>query len=144
MKHKEMKGKYVKPESKLHWPVVVIGFLIAIATLELAFITLDLTAKPWIIAVSLFSFGVAFNQMVTWLEFQDWEEGATALLVVFGVGYTILTISVLIGHFDVLLWGFAASGTPMVMGSWIRYARQRAQERKDARDCALENLHDDH
>jgi len=144
MKHKEMKGKYVKPESKLHWPVVVIGFLIAIATLELAFITLDLTAKPWIIAVSLFSFGVAFNQMVTWLEFQDWEEGATALLVVFGVGYTIFAISVLIGNFDVLLWGFAASGTPMVMGSWIRYARQRAQERKGARDCALENLHDDY
>ena len=144
MKHKEMKGKYVKPESKLHWPVVVIGFLIAIATLELAFITPNLTVKPWTIAVSLFSFGVAFNQMVTWLEFQDWEEGATALLVVFGVGYTILTISVLIGHFNVLLWGFAASGTPMVMGSWIRYARQRAQERKDARDCALENLHDDY
>ena len=144
MKHKEMKGKYVKPESKLHWPVVVIGFLIAIATLELAFITPNLTVKPWIIAVSLFSFGVAFNQMVTWLEFQDWEEGATALLVVFGVGYTIFAISILIGNFDVLLWCFAASGAPMVMGSWIRYARQRAQERKDARDCALENLHDDH
>ena len=144
MKHKEMKGKYVKPESKLHWPVVVIGFLTAIATLELAFITLDLTAKSWIIAVSLFSFGVAFNQMVTWLEFQDWEEGATALLVVFGVGYTIFAISVLIGNFDVLLWGFAASGAPMVTGSWIRYVKQRAQERKDARDCALENLHDDH
>jgi len=144
MKHKEMKEKYVKPESKLHWPVVVVGFLTAIATLELAFITLNLIVKPWLIAVSLFSFGVAFNQMVTWLEFQDWEEGATALLVVFGVGYTIFAISILIGNFDVLLWCFAASGAPMVMGSWIRYARQRAQERKDARDCALENLHDDH
>ena len=144
MKHKEMKEKYVKPESKLHWPVVVVGFLTAIATLELAFITLNLIVKPWLIAVSLLSFGVAFNQMVTWLEFQDWEEGATALLVVFGVGYTIFAISILIGNFDVLLWCFAASGAPMVMGSWIRYARQRAQERKDARDCALENLHDDH
>ena len=141
MKSKKLERKYVKPESKLHWPVTVVGFMVAIATLELAFITLDLTAKPWIIAASLFSFGVAFNQMVTWLEFQDWEEGATALLVVFGVGYTILAISVLIGNFDVLLWGFAASGTPMVVGSWIRYARQRAQERKGAHDCAMENLH---
>ena len=144
MKRKEMKEKYVKPESKLHWSVIVVGFLVAIATLELAFITPNLTVKPWIIAVSLFSFGVAFNQMVTWLEVQDWEEGATALLVVMGVGYTIFAISLLIGNFDVLLWGFAASGAPMVTGSWIRYVRQRTQERKDARDCALENLHDDH
>ena len=140
MKHKEMKGKYVKPESKLHWPVVVIGFLIAIATLELAFITLNLTVKPWLIATSLFSFGVAFNQMITWLEVQDWEEGATALLVVMGVGYTIFAISLLIGNFDVLLWCFAASGAPMVVGSWIRYVKQRAQERKGATNCALENL----
>jgi len=140
MKSKKLKEKSVKPVGKLHWPIVVVGFLVAIATLELAFITLNLTAKPWIVAVSLFSFGIAFNQMVTWLEVQDWEEGATALLVVIGVGYTIFAISLLIGNFEVLLWCFAASGAPMVAGSWVRYAKQRAQERKGANDCALENL----
>ena len=145
MKSKKLKEKSVKPVGKLHWPIVAVGFLVAIATLELAFLApADSAAKQWYIAACLFSFGVAFNQMVTWLEVQDWEEGATALLVVIGVGYTIFTISVLIGHFDTLLWCFAASGAPMVAGSWIRYAKQRAQERKDARDCALENLHNGH
>ena len=91
MKRKKLERKHVKSVGKLHWPVVVIGFLMAIATLELAFITLNLTVKPWLIATSLFSFGVAFNQMITWLEVQDWEEGATALLVVMRSRYSSAT-----------------------------------------------------
>lgn len=142
MKRKKLKEKSVKPVGKLHWAVVAIGFLAAIAFLELAFLApADSAAKPWYVAISLFAFGVGFNQMVTWLEFQDWEEGATALLVVIGVGYTIFAISVLIGHFYTLFWFFAASGAPMVAGSWIRYVQQRARERKNAHDCAMENLH---
>ena len=141
MKRKELERKHVKPVGKLHWAIVAIGFLAAIAFLELAFIApADSAAKPWYVAVSLFAFGVGFNQLVTWLEYEDWEEGATALLVVVGVGYTICMISVLIGHFDTMLWCFAASGTPMAVGSWIRYVQQRARERKEATDCALENL----
>ena len=81
---------------------------------------------------------------MTWLEYQDWEEGATALLVVIGVAYTILAASLLIGHFNTMLWCFAASGAPMAVGSWVRYAQRRARERKNAHDCAREILHNGH
>lgn len=81
---------------------------------------------------------------MTWLEYQDWEEGATAILVVGGVLYTIGLISVLIGHFTTMLMCFAAAGTPMVVGSWIRYAVRRKRERRAARDKALKGLGNAH
>jgi len=141
MKRKELKEKMTEPVGKLHWGVVAVGFLTAVAFLELAFITTDPSVKPWYVGISLFTFAVGFNQMITWLEFQDWEEGATAALVIIGDAYVILLISMLIGHLGTMLWCFAAAGAPMAAGSWIRYAKQRARERKDAHDCAMENLH---
>jgi hypothetical protein len=136
---KNLKEKCVKPDRKSHWVIIIGGFVVALTFLALALGTGN-PIKDGLIAASLFFFGVAFNQLVTWLEFQEWEEGATALLVVVGVGYTISLIAVLIGHFTILLWCFAASGTPMVVGSWIRYATRREQERQEARNQALERL----
>lgn len=138
---KKLERKYVKPEGKLlHWVPIGGGFILAL--IFLALITTGSTKVPteWLVAASLFAFGAAFNQFVTWLEYEDWEEGATAILVVIGVGYTICLISALIGHLGTMFWCFAVAGGPMVAGSWLRYARRRAQERNEARKEALKRL----
>lgn len=84
----------------------------------------------------LFVFGVAFNLLIGWVERQGWLDGFTALAVVVGVGVTLLAAGILIGFEDVLvvLVCFAASGAPMVLGSWWRYVNRRSQERVDIRD----------
>jgi hypothetical protein len=140
MKLKKIKEKYVKSVAKIHWAIIIGGIATALIMLALTCNEANFLTKKWFAAGSLFAFGLGFNQLVTWLEHQDWEEGATALLVAIGVGYTILLISMLIGCLDVQFWCFAASGTPMAVGSWIRYAMRRKRERQEATGKALKGL----
>ena len=86
-------------------------------------------------ALGLLVVSIGYNAFVSWLEARDFEEGYTALLVVGGVGYTILSAIPAIGvdNFLELLWRFAATGAPMVCGSWARHVRQRARERQQIR-----------
>ena len=91
----------------------------------------------------LMAFGLAYNGLVGWLERHGYDHGYTALLVVGGVGVTVLASAILIGWSDALrvLACFAASGTPMVIGSVWRYATERTEEEKALLNAAREELH---
>ncbi len=85
------------------------------------------------VLTALFMFGVAFNEFVGWAQRRGYDEGVTAFEVIAGVLVTLLGASA-------LLWGrvftaeslllligcFAASGAPMALGAWGRYAAARA------------------
>ena len=91
-------------------------------------------------ALFLLAFGVAYNALVTWLERRGYAEGYTSLLVVGGVGVTLLAIAVVDGQAALLVFlAFSCSGLPMVIGSWWRHVRSRehgqaAQRREVLRD----------
>lgn len=75
---------------------------------------------------SLFVLGFAYNALVAWLEKMGYDEGYTALLVVFGTLLTLTGVAVLSWRWAMVTLGaFAASGFWMVVGSWWRYARAR-------------------
>ena len=140
---KKLERKLMKLDAKLHWAIVAAGSAAALTALVVACRAQDIATKQGAVAASLVSFGIAYNRLVTWLKHQDWEEGATAILVIGGTLYTIMLISVLIGHFTTMLGCFAASGAPMAVGSWLRYVMRRSRERQEARNRALKGLGDD-
>lgn len=88
----------------------------------------------------LLIFGIAYNALVAWLERKQYMEGYISLSVVAGV---LITLGVLLipqmilsiymplqlpvwGWGLITLGGFCASGTPMIIGSIIRYLQTRA------------------
>lgn len=86
---------------------------------------------------SLLLFGAAFNAFVTWAQRHGYDEGVTAFEVVVGVLITLGGASLILWNrpFDavsllILLLCFVASGSPMIVGAWSRYAllRRRGQE----------------
>lgn len=93
---------------------------------------------------ALFLFGALYNLFVAWLVRTGRDRGATAILVVGGTLSTLLGAAAIIGleHTAVALACFAASGLPMVIGSWERYTRKRAQDEQTAKELAWEMLHD--
>ena len=90
--------------------------------------------------LTLILFGTAYNTLVTWFERKGYMEGYVSLSVVAGVMITlglllipqmILSIWIPInlpawGWGLITLGGFGASGTPMVIGSIIRYLKARS------------------
>lgn len=100
---------------------------------------MDINGTPFgwglVIAVAiLFAFGIGYNIIVE--RFQQRTQRFTAELVVCGVLITVLTSGLFIGWVDVavVLILFIASGLPMIMGSWIRAARDDEEAKKNARD----------
>ena len=83
----------------------------------------------------LFVFGWGYNSLVEWVESKGYNQGYTSLLVVLGVAVTLLGALPLVGIEAVVLMVclFVASGLPMVIGSVVRYARERGQEEAEAR-----------
>lgn len=84
-----------------------------------------------VVSGTLLVLGVVYNAVVSWMECNGYDEGYTALLVVFGVAFTLVGIAVLCWQCAlVAFWGFAASGLPMFVGSWWRHvqARRRSQD----------------
>lgn len=88
----------------------------------------------------LLLFGTGYNQLVAALERDGHDKGYTAILVVIGTAVTLLFALPLIGTDATLklLACFAASGTPMTIGSMARYAAQRATEERQLRALARE------
>jgi uncharacterized membrane protein len=78
----------------------------------------------------LLLFGVGYNLVVE--HFQKRTQRYTAELVVGGVLVTVLASGFLIGWGDavVVLCLFVASGSPMVIGSWLRTARDEEAAKK--------------
>lgn len=85
----------------------------------------------WQIMGFLFLFGFLYNLLINWMERNGYDEGYTALLVIIGVGVTLVAYSVIdvVPAIEMAL-AFAASGFWMVVGSWWRHvkARRRAQD----------------
>lgn len=99
-------------------------------------IRIDSGAIPAVFGL-LFAFGFAYNLFVAWLERRGYDEGYTALLVVGGVGITLLGIGLLsMEGAGLMLGAFAASGFWMVIGSIWRHMRRRERARKEILDEA--------
>ena len=72
----------------------------------------------------LFMFGWAFNALVDYLK--DRSDGYLAMLVVAGVGITLIGAAIISWQAAVLvLVCFAASGIPMIIGEISRSIRMR-------------------
>lgn len=80
--------------------------------------------------VALFTFGVAYDQIVGYLEEKSLDDGYTSDLVVVGTAVTLLGALPLIGlkKTALTLGAFVASGLPMAVGSKLRYRRRRKRE----------------
>jgi hypothetical protein len=84
--------------------------------------------------IILLIFGFVYNFIVE--RFQKRTQRYTAELVVGGVLITVLTSGFFIGWNNVVivLILFFASGLPMIIGSWIRSARDDEEAKKVAKE----------
>lgn len=75
-------------------------------------------------------FGVIYNQGISWLRRNGYDEGYTALLVAGGVIITLALAAFLIGAEAAILvlLVFVCSGVPMIVGSIGRYVVARRRE----------------
>lgn len=80
--------------------------------------------------ICLLIFGFFYNLLVE--RFQKRTQRYTAEFVVGGVLVTVLASALFIGINDALivLLLFAASGLPMVVGSWVRFARDEEEAKR--------------
>lgn len=104
---------------------------------------MDFGATTYLItSLALVVFGILYDQLVSWLERKGWSRGGTSLLVVCGTLVTLAAASVVIGIDDVLLMLglFAASGTPMIVGSLVRYILARAENERKLEELARKLL----
>ena len=96
------------------------------------------------VLVGLLLFGLAYNSFVAFLENRHHDQGYTAVLVAVGVFVTVAATALLIPVNDVLivLLAFAASGTPMFVGSIWRHVQRREAEARELLGLAKELLND--
>jgi uncharacterized membrane protein YhhN len=79
-----------------------------------------------IVFLVLFIFGIGYNGLVAWIEARRYNQGYVCLLVAIGVMATLAGLAVLDIKAAMLATGcFVASGTPMMVGSILRYWRER-------------------
>ena len=82
-----------------------------------------------LVGVLLVLFGAAYNRLVDWMERRNYHEGFLSLIVAAGVGITLLFVAVVDWRAALLtLAAFVCSGTPMIVGSILRYVRRREAE----------------
>lgn len=90
---------------------------------------------------ALFVGGVIYNYGVALLG--DRQRGFTSLLVAFGVLFTLAGIAIIDWQCaQITLAGFAASGTPMIIGSVARYIAKRHAEESALAKFVQEALDD--
>lgn len=80
----------------------------------------------WRVLALLFCAGILYNALVDYVQQQlPDRHGVTALLVVVGVGWTLIGLLLLtdLNTFILALLCFIASGSPMIFGSMARYLR---------------------
>lgn len=79
--------------------------------------------------LGLFCFGLAFNQLMAWLDRGGYLHGYTSLAVAIGCLATIGMTALINPWFALITAGaFMASGAPMIIGSAWRHASQREKE----------------
>jgi len=97
------------------------------------------------VVCGLLLFGTAYNAFVAWIEDRGYDEGFTAILVVGGVGVTLIGVAFVDWQAALTSFvAFCASGLPMVVGSLLRYAKRRERRQRDiAERPRIETLLDD-
>lgn len=89
------------------------------------------------IYLGLALFGIAYNALTEWAERTGYIKGYTAMFVVGGVIVTVMATAVINLTFALVVMGaFAASGTPMILGSMFRHRREELGALKKERDEA--------
>jgi hypothetical protein len=90
-----------------------------------------------VVLAGLFTFGVAYNQLVAWLIHHGYDEGYTWALVIAGVIVTLAGVALIMPPAALLaLAAFAASGLPMAVGAWWRHVQARRAGQDAQRDEA--------
>lgn len=94
--------------------------------------------------VALLAFGHGYNILVTWLHQQSQDHGYTAFLVIGGTLVTMAGLAWIVDLRTALigLACFAASGSPLIIGSVRRSLQRRAAAIKLLDDQAREALRD--
>lgn len=89
-----------------------------------------------VVYIGLFLFGCVYNLLVAWLVRKGYAEGYMGFIVAVGVGTTLLpfTFMTCVSIWWVL-YGFAASGVPMILGDVWRYIKPRAEEQAHERQA---------
>lgn len=83
------------------------------------------------VLLGLILFGVLYNLFVEYLINRKYVEGYMSLVVAGGVAMTLIGLAILSWELAAMvLLGFAASGTPMIIGSIVRYIRLRARDQQ--------------
>lgn len=100
------------------------------------------------ICASLVTFGIGYNYLVARLEDRGRDRGYMGFIVALGCLITVAGAGLIIDleHTVIVLICFAASGTPMIIGSIVRHIHQRERDealyRESARN-AIEELDGD-
>lgn len=88
---------------------------------------------------ALVLFGIGYNALVAWLERKGYTEGYLSIIVALGVFVTLCGVAVLSVQAALISLGaFAATGTPMIIGSIARYLKAR----DEAKRAIVEEIHD--
>lgn len=86
-------------------------------------------------------FGIGYNAFVAWLERRGYTEGYMSLIVAFGVAMTLMGTAILSIQAALLtLCGFIATGSPMIVGSIVRYIQVRDRVKRDIKSEINERL----
>lgn len=87
-----------------------------------------------IVYLALFVFGIAYNQLIAWMEKKKYLEGYTAFAVAGGVTITLGAVAFIDWEAALLVLGaFCCSGAWMVIGSWWRHVQARKDEQSEIR-----------
>lgn len=117
--------------------------------MEMMTMTIEWTIDVRLVAAVLFGlvcFGLYYNRFVECLEDQGKDRGFMSFLVTLGCSVTILAFALMTsawGAAALVTLCFAASGTPMIIGSVSRYAQARKREEVAIRTDAQQVLRDD-
>ena len=95
-----------------------------------------------IVALALTLFGIWYNNWVANLEHNGHDRGYMALIVALGCAVTAIGFGLVTSPWLtlVLFTCFAASGTPMIIGSILRYIHARDAEEHERRRHILAHL----
>jgi hypothetical protein len=94
--------------------------------------------KLAIIYLCLFLLGWGYNALVAWAEGKKYLEGHTAYAVAGGITFTLAPF--IMFAYVPILWvymAFVASGTPMILGAWLRYVTAREADQKEQKTKPL-------
>jgi hypothetical protein len=101
--------------------------------------------RVWAVLAGLALFGILYDELVEYLERYGHDRGYLGFIVSFGVAVTCLGWALITADWTgllLLIGAFAASGTPMILGSIRRYLHERFEAEQRLRQATREALHE--